>query len=43
MAEQTDNDIDKLVAHRLREAGLKFATEKAIGLRHAADAAPVLQ
>lgn len=31
MAGQPDNDIDKLVADRLREAGLKFATEKAIG------------
>lgn len=31
MADPTDNDIDKLVAERLREAGLKFATEKAIG------------
>ena len=31
MADQPDNDIDKLVANRLREAGLKFAREKAIG------------
>lgn len=31
MADQNDNDIDELVAKRLREAGLKFATEKAIG------------
>jgi hypothetical protein len=31
MADQQDNDIDKIVAQRLREAGLKFVTEKAIG------------
>ena len=31
MADQNDNDIDELVADRLRKAGLKFATEKAIG------------
>jgi hypothetical protein len=31
MADQTEQDIDEIVAARLREAGLKFATEKAIG------------
>jgi len=31
MADHAGNDIDKIVAERLREAGLKFATEKAIG------------
>lgn len=31
MAEHVEKDIDKIVAERLREAGLKFATEKAIG------------
>src|SRR6476660_1414355 len=31
MADQTEQDIDKIVAARLKEAGFKFATEKAIG------------
>jgi hypothetical protein len=31
MAEQTEKEIDEIIADRLREAGLKFVTEKAIG------------
>src|SRR5262249_16551705 len=31
MAEQLNNDIEEIIADRLREAGLKFVTEKAIG------------
>lgn len=31
MAEPSESDIDQLVAERLRDAGLKFATQKAIG------------
>src|SRR6185437_2798502 len=31
MADQTEQDIDKIIAGRLRDAGLKFATERAIG------------
>jgi hypothetical protein len=31
MADPPDSDIDKIVAERLREAGFKLATEKAIG------------
>jgi hypothetical protein len=31
MAEQTEEEIEEIIADRLREAGLKFVTEKAIG------------
>ncbi|HEY2919494.1 MAG TPA: hypothetical protein VGK77_10930, partial [Candidatus Binatia bacterium] len=31
MAEQTEKEIEEIIADRLREAGLKFVTEKAIG------------
>jgi hypothetical protein len=31
MAEESEQDIEDIIAKRLREAGLKFATEKAIG------------
>jgi hypothetical protein len=31
MAEQNEKDVEELIAEQLREAGIKFATEKAIG------------
>ena len=31
MADESAQDIEDIIAKRLREAGLKFATEKAIG------------
>ena len=33
MAEQSEKEIEEIIADRLREAGLKFVTEKAIGGR----------